>query len=76
MTVIRSLVIVTAICLCGTSASALTMDECRAKYNAAQVPGKLVMKWADFQEKQCGINTKATAPTPPREKNRPPSKSN
>jgi len=31
---IRSLAIVAALCLFGTSASALTMKECRAKYKA------------------------------------------
>jgi hypothetical protein len=36
---IRSLVIVTALCLFGTSASALTMQECKAKYKAAQGKG-------------------------------------
>ncbi len=35
MIMIRSLVIVTALGLCGRSANALTMQECRAKYKAA-----------------------------------------
>ena len=34
MMMIRSLVIVTALCLCGTSASPLTMQECRDKYKS------------------------------------------
>jgi len=39
---IRSLAIVAALCLCGTSAKAeLTMQECRAKYKAEQAAGKL-----------------------------------
>ena len=33
---IRSLAIVTALCLFGTSTSATTMQECRAKYKAAE----------------------------------------
>ena len=55
---IRSLVIVTALCLYGTSASAaaLTMKECRTKYKAALTGGTLgQMVWHDFQEKQCGL---------------------
>jgi hypothetical protein len=52
---IRSLVIVAALCLCGTSAKAeLTMQECRAKYKAEQAAGTLGQSWADFQEKKCG----------------------
>jgi hypothetical protein len=52
---IRSLVIVVAVCLCGTSAKAeLTMQECRAKYKAEQAAGKLGQNWPDFQEKKCG----------------------
>ena len=52
---IRNLVIVVALCLCGTSAKAeLTMQECRAKYKAEQVAGKLGQNWPDFQEKKCG----------------------
>jgi hypothetical protein len=62
---IRRLVIVTALCMCGTSASALTMQECRAKYKAAQATGTVGQSWARFQETKCGIHAKATAPTPP-----------
>jgi hypothetical protein len=52
---IRSLVIVAALCLCGTSAKAeLPMQECRAKYKAGQAAGKLGQNWTDFQEKKCG----------------------
>jgi hypothetical protein len=55
---IRSLVIITALCLCGTSASAapLSMQECRAKYKAALAattpPNET---WVKFQETHCGI---------------------
>ena len=61
---IRSLVIVIALCLCGTSASAeLTMQECRAKYTAALAHGGWVGdSWVAFQEKQCGHK-----PHPPRQ---------
>jgi hypothetical protein len=51
----RSLVIVAALCLCGTSAKAeLTMQACKAKYKAEQAAGTLGQNWADFQEKKCG----------------------
>jgi hypothetical protein len=64
---IRSLVIVMALCLCGTPASvALTMQECRAKYKAAQAAGTVGESWAGFRETQCGL-----PPQPPsRPKNR------
>ena len=53
---IRSLAIVTVLCLCGTSASAaLTMEECTAKYKAAQAAGTVSQSWAEFQKTQCGI---------------------
>ena len=61
MIMIRSLVIVIALCLCGTSANALTMQECRAKYKAAQTKGGVGLTWVSFQEKKCGIHAKATA---------------
>jgi hypothetical protein len=64
MLMIRSLVIVTALCLCGTSASALTMHECRAKYKAAQTKRGVGLTWANFQEKYCGTKAKAHAPKP------------
>ena len=52
---IRSVVIVAALCLCGNPAKAeLTMQECRAKYKAEQAAGTLGQNWADFQEKKCG----------------------
>jgi len=53
---IRSLIIVAALCLYGTSAKAeLTVQECRAKYKAEQAAGKLGQNWPDFQEKsKCG----------------------
>ena len=60
---IRSFAIITALCLCGTSASAaLTIEECKAKYKAAYATKSYAGTWIAFQEAKCGINTKATAP--------------
>ena len=62
---IRSFVIVTAMCLLGTSASAeLTMEECKAKYRAALASKTAGQTWSGFQEKQCGMapNTKGAQP--------------
>ena len=64
MMIIRSLVIVTALCLCGTSASALTMQECKAKYKAMRATGTY-KPWVTFQETQCKTNAEGTMPTPP-----------
>jgi hypothetical protein len=56
-------------------AGALTMQECSAKYKAAQQAGTLKgMKWNDFRKAECGASASATpaaapaattAPTPP-----------
>ena len=62
MIMIRSLVIVTALGLCGRSASALTMQECRDKYKAAHTAGTYAGTWIGFQETKCGINAKVAAP--------------
>ena len=44
-----------------TSAQALTMKECSAKYKEAKAAGTLNgMKWNDFRKSQCGAE--ATAP--------------
>jgi hypothetical protein len=53
---IRRLAIVAALCLFGTSASALTMEECRAKYKAAmdKSKGGVAIPWVGFQEQECG----------------------
>ncbi len=58
--------ILAAIALQGTSAHALTMAECSAKYKAAKSAGTLNgMKWNDFRKSQCGSEAAATpAPTP------------
>src|ERR1041384_7411872 len=44
---------------------ALTMQECSAKYKAAQAAGTLNgMKWNDFRKAQCGPGATAAAPSP------------
>lgn len=52
------------IALQGTSAHALSMQECSAKYKAAKDAGTLNgMKWNDFRKAQCGAEATA-APAP------------
>src|ERR1700722_857550 len=54
--------VLAAIAMQGTSAQALTMTECSAKYKAAKDAGSLNgMKWNDFRKAQCGSD--AAAPT-------------
>ena len=62
--VIRRLGIVAAICLFGTSANAMTVEECRAQYKADFAAREARMSWVDYQVKRCGIAPKASAPTP------------
>ncbi len=46
-------------------ARALTMQECSAKYKAAQSAGTLSgMKWNDFRKAQCGADAAAATPAP------------
>jgi len=46
-----------AIALQGTSAHALSMHECSAKYEAAKEAGTLNgTKWNDFRKTQCGVS--------------------
>jgi len=48
---------------CAMPAQALTMQECSAKYKAAQSAGTLNgMKWNDFRKAQCGSDASAAAP--------------
>src|SRR3954467_12075161 len=62
----RSLAILAAVCLCGTSAQALTMKECSAKYKAAQTSGTLNgQKWNDFRKAECGSDAAATPAAAP-----------
>jgi hypothetical protein len=61
--------VLTAIVLQGTSAHALTMAECSAKYKDAKSAGTLNgMKWNDFRKAQCGSDATAApaaaAPAP------------
>ena len=52
------------VALQGTSAHALSMQECSAKYKAAKDAGTLNgMKWNDFRKAQCGAEATA-APAP------------
>lgn len=57
--------VLAAIALQATSANALTMAECSAKYKAAKEANTLNgMKWNDFRKAQCGSEaTAAPAPT-------------
>jgi hypothetical protein len=58
--------VLAAIALQGTSAQALTMTECSAKYKAAKDAGTLNgMKWNDFRKAQCGSDAAAPAAAPP-----------
>ncbi len=53
--------VLAALALQGTSAHALSMSDCSAKYKAAKAANSLNgMKWNDFRKAQCG--TDATAP--------------
>ena len=62
----RPLAILAALCLYGTSAQALTMKECSAKYKAAQTAGTLKgMKWNDFRKAECGTDASATPAAAP-----------
>jgi hypothetical protein len=57
--------VLAAIALQGTSAQALTMTECSAKYKAAKDAGSLNgMKWNDFRKAQCGSDAAAPAAAP------------
>ena len=66
MVLFRDLVALAAISLFSTSATALTMEECRAQYKAEKAAGtgERAYGWIDYQVKICGIDPKASAPTP------------
>jgi hypothetical protein len=56
--------VLAAIAWTTTSSHALTMQECSAKYKAAQAAGTLKgMKWNDFRKSECG--SEASAPSTP-----------
>ena len=49
--------VLAAVAMQGTSAQALSMTECSAKYKAAKDAGTLNgMKWNDFRKAQCGAD--------------------
>ena len=55
-----------AIALGSSSAQALTMKECSAKYKAAQTAGTLKgTKWNDFRKAECGTDASATPAAAP-----------
>ena len=59
-------VIIGALALQVTSAQALSMQECSAKYKAAKEAGTLNgMKWNDFRRAQCGAEATAEPAPPP-----------
>jgi len=58
--------VLAALTLQATSASALTMAECSAKYKAAKAAGTLNgQKWNDFRKAQCGSEAAAPAAAAP-----------
>lgn len=57
-----------ALVLTGTSASALTMKECSAKYKEAQKAGTAKdVKWNDFRKAQCGSDATAAKTDAPKD---------
>jgi hypothetical protein len=59
-------VVAASAALHGTSAYALSMQECSAKYKEAKEAGTLNgMKWNDFRKAQCGAEAAAAAAPPP-----------
>ncbi|MGA7787129.1 MAG: hypothetical protein WCA56_03065, partial [Xanthobacteraceae bacterium] len=57
--------ILAALAFQATSANALSMTECSAKYKAAKTAGTLNgMKWNDFRKAQCGTEAAAPAAAP------------
>jgi hypothetical protein len=58
--------VLAAVALQGTSAYALSMTECSAKYKAAKDAGTLNgMKWNDFRKAQCGSDATAAPAAAP-----------
>src|ERR1700691_2914524 len=66
--------VLAAVALQGTSAHALSMTECSAKYKAAKTAGTLNgMKWNDFRKANCGSDaTAAPAAAAPATASAPP----
>jgi hypothetical protein len=58
--------VIAAIALQASSAQALTMSECSAKYKAAKADGTLNgMKWNDFRKAECGSDASAAPAAAP-----------
>ena len=58
--------VIAAIALQASSAQALTMSECSAKYKSAKADGSLNgMKWNDFRKAQCGSDASAAPAAAP-----------
>ena len=58
--------VLAAVALQGTSANALTMAECSAKYKEAKANNSLNgMKWNDFRKAQCGSEANAAPAAAP-----------
>jgi hypothetical protein len=59
--IVRHIAIAATLFMCCTSANALTMKECSAKYKAAQTAGTLNgQKWNDFRKAECASGAAAT----------------
>src|SRR5258708_17777563 len=61
---IARLAIVAALCVCATSANALSMKECSEKYKAAQAAGNK-LKWNAFRKAECAGDAAATPAAAP-----------
>jgi hypothetical protein len=61
---IARLAIVVAVCVCATSANALSMKECSDKYKAAQAAGNK-LKWNDFRKAECAADAAAAPAAAP-----------
>ena len=59
--IVRHIAVAATLFMCCTSANALTMKECSAKYKAAQTANTLNgQKWNDFRKAECGATAAAT----------------
>ena len=62
----RSIALLALLSFSATSADALTMKECSAKYKSAQKAGSLNnQKWNDFRKAECGPDAAATPASTP-----------
>lgn len=66
VTLCAAAAVAAAMVMQGTSANALTMTECSAKYKEAKANNTLNgMKWNDFRKSQCGSGASAAPNTAP-----------